>query len=195
MIRNDIFEENAYCICHECGVIVEKRADARWVRRHDGWDHMLCTECAGKYPAVFVGLVKPPPAMATVIEADKLVEEYESKANEQKAIRREAIYAILDEEGYKEGLRIWVRQKEYEVTGRGNASMFDRGRIDVYMYPVTKKGERAKIGKEEIKWYDFIKLWRKQRCDLNLYLERCKKQDDELRARLAERRAEKLKFD
>jgi len=193
MTSRDIFESGAYCICYDCGSTVKERAEARWLINRDNWDHMVCTECAGKYPPDSTKEISQPPDMATVIEQDTLVDRHEAKVKEHKKLRKEAILRVLVSEGYKVGMRIWLRNKEFEVTGCGSNGMFSRGEQYISVYPVTKKGVASKIGVQHLVWYDFIKLWRRQRADELSYRSRCKVQDDELQAKAQARREERAK--
>jgi len=191
----DIFEDIAYAICYECSCTIKTRAEARWLINADGWDHLVCTECAGKHSPDDTKEVFPPDALAKVIAADEECNRLRNAAKAQLKLKGESISQLLADEGFELGMRIWLRTKEYEVTGTSVKTTYRSGDVYVAMYPVTKKGVASKIGIEQMVWHRFIKLWRRQRADLSTYIDQCEKQDAEFAAKRAKKWGESsMKF-
>lgn len=175
MIFDELRCERSFTRCFECDCVVDSREDARWVSAtRDGKPvrYLACTECAaGADPSCVEG-VEPNPLIDEVIACDEKIMEAKNVITAQTRKKYETIFRILDEEGYEPGLVFYaIGGNKMVVTGRSRG-IREGGNVEVIVHPAKKDGTPSKYNEDRIPWVDFVRLWRMQRPDPELYARR-----------------------
>ncbi len=118
-----------------------------------------------------------------IIHIDEELQELRSKKNRLEKDRIQYIKNILKEEGYAKDVEVYFRNKLYIVTGLKIGGLGDRTSVRVELAPAKKDGSAGKYNKTELKWNEFIRLYRMQRADVESYLEHCRRHEEEIKKR------------
>lgn len=183
MSCEDILYETPYSLCGFCRCKIAKRDDARWVDLGTEWKQISCTECAGKHPPGHVYEVEVPFEVEEIIEIDQELDELRERKAKLEKDRVRYIKDILKQEGYAKDVEVYFRNKLYIITGLKIGGLANRTSVKVELAPAKKDGSAGKYNKTELKWNEFIRLYRMQRADVEGYLEHCRQHEEEIKRR------------
>jgi hypothetical protein len=154
------------------------------------WPQISCTKCAGIHPGESRDVVHPTEVLE-IVDAKAKIDALKDQILALESQKVNTIKKLLCKEGYKKGMTIYHRSKQFIVTG------LERSRfttMKVIMYPAKKDGTASKIYRSEMTWNDFIRLWRMQRADIDGYVKRCIAHDEEIRERMKKRKLKDSDF-
>lgn len=188
MIYDELRHEGAFTRCFECDRVVENREGSRWIDSDRG-RYLACTECAGGHEPGVVSEVERHPLMEEIASCENGIEEGRRLIRENSRRKSSMICEILDEEGYREGLVFYQPGgKKMIVTGRTRDHL--DGDVRVLCHPARKDGKASMYNEEQMSWIDFVRIWRMQRVDPELYAsrseERFRKSNEEFHRKISE---------